>query len=103
VLVTERFISSLVVYNPSELAADPTGVPYAPGTEPPLKVPDIYYTDIAAGYTFPTKTRIQFTLMNTFNREPPILYQNNVSNVNTDVNTYDVLGRRWSLQFTQKF
>jgi hypothetical protein len=39
---------------------------------------------------------------NVFNRQPPIFYANNVTNANTDVATYDVLGRRWYISFTQK-
>jgi outer membrane receptor protein involved in Fe transport len=44
-----------------------------------------------------------FGIQNAFNRQPPLFYSNNVTNANTDVSTYDVLGRRWYVGFTQKF
>ena len=41
--------------------------------------------------------------MNLNNRVPPIFYQNNVINANTDVSTYDTIGRRWFVGIEQKF
>jgi len=70
---------------------------------PTLKIPNIYYVNFSLGYTFPTNTKLQVGMMNINNREPPIFYQNNVLNANTDVSTYDVLGRRWFVGFEQKF
>ena len=37
------------------------------------------------------------------NNQPPILYQNNVTNANTDVETYDTIGRFFFGSITQKF
>ena len=37
-------------------------------------------------------TKVQFTVDNLTNEEPPLLYQNNVLNSNTDVSTYDLVG-----------
>ncbi|MDB6104800.1 MAG: TonB-dependent receptor, partial [Gammaproteobacteria bacterium] len=36
-------------------------------------------------------------------KQPPIMYSNNVLNSNTDVQTYDTLGRRFFLSVQQKF
>src|SRR6185312_6074536 len=70
------------------------GSPVA-GTDVRVFLPNVWYTNFSVGYNLPTNTRIQAGFDNIFNRQPPILFQNNVVNANTDVNTYDVLGRRW--------
>lgn len=101
-LITGRYIGSLVVHDPSRTGLDPNGNPYAPGTEPDLKISSVFYTDITIGYTFPTNTKLQFGVHNLSDKQPPIFYQNNVNNVNTDVNTYDVIGRQLFLGFNQK-
>jgi outer membrane receptor protein involved in Fe transport len=92
-LVTGRYIHSLVVH-------DPDG---APGVQPDLEVGSIMYWDLTLGYTFPTQTKIQLGGMNITDKQPPILYQNNVLNANTDVSTYDTLGARWFASIQQKF
>ncbi|MBS0566296.1 MAG: hypothetical protein JSS59_02640, partial [Proteobacteria bacterium] len=40
---------------------------------------------------------------NVGDRQPPILYQQNVANANTDVNTYDTIGRFFWGKITIKF
>ena len=93
-LVTEQWIGKLTI---------PNGDPNAPAPlNTTLDIPNIYYTNASLGYNFPTKTFIQVGMDNVFNRQPPIFYANNVTNANTDVATYDVLGRRWYISFTQK-
>jgi outer membrane receptor protein involved in Fe transport len=92
-LVTARYVGKLQVN-------DPDG---APGIQPPLDVSQITYIDLTLGYNFPTNTRVQLGATNLTDRQPPILYQNNVLNANTDVSTYDTLGRRWFVGVTQKF
>jgi hypothetical protein len=42
-------------------------------------------------------------MQNMFDKLPPIFYQNNVTNANTDVQTYDTLGRRWLVSVQQTF
>lgn len=69
----------------------------------PLKTGAISYLDLTLGYEFPTKTRIQIGVQNLTDKQPPIMYQNNVLNANTDVSTYDTLGRRYFLGVNQKF
>ncbi len=40
---------------------------------------------------------------NIFDKQPPLLYLNNVLNANTDVSTYDLLGRYYHASVTVKF
>ena len=96
-LLTARYIHKLVLKNPSALGVDENGNPY-----PDLQIPSFTYLDMTLGYAFPTKTKIQIGVRNLTDKQPPILYQNNVTNANTDVNTYDTLGRQWWVGFSQK-
>ena len=94
-LLTEQWIGKLDL---------PDGAPNPPpGESSVINIPNIYYTNFSVGYNFATNTHVQAGFENLFNRQPPIFYQNNVTNANTDVSTYDVLGRRWFIGFTQKF
>ena len=97
-LITERYIGSLVITNPSVTGITATGAPY-----PPYPIGSVLYTDITLGYTFPTNTHLQAGVKNVSDKQPPIFYQNNVTNANTDVETYDTIGRQWWVGFTQKF
>ncbi|HVY82047.1 MAG TPA: TonB-dependent receptor [Steroidobacteraceae bacterium] len=92
-LLTLRYVGKLEV-------TDPDGaIPNAP----PLKISAYTYTDLTVGYNFPTNTRVQVGAINLMDKQPPLFYQNNVINANTDVSTYDTLGRRWFIGLTQKF
>jgi outer membrane receptor protein involved in Fe transport len=97
-LITERYIGSLVITNPSVTGLTATGAPY-----PPYPIGSVLYTDVTLGYTFPTQTHLMVGIRNLSDKQPPIFYQNNVTNANTDVNTYDTLGRQWWVGFVQKF
>lgn len=93
-LLSLRYIHSLEVLEPSGGDVD---------TNPPLKIGSMTYVDATVGYTFPTDTKIQIGGTNLTDKDPPILFQNNVLNANTDVSTYDLLGRRWYVGISQKF
>jgi iron complex outermembrane recepter protein len=94
-LASEQWIGKLVL---------PNGDPSPPPMSSAIFIPNIYYTNLSAGYTFgPTKTKLQIGVLNALNRQPPIFYQNNVINANTDVSTYDTIGRRWFVGIEQKF
>ncbi len=97
-LLTEQYIGGLVIDNPSVTGITATGAPY-----PPYEIGSLVYTDIMVGYTFPTNTHLQAGVRNLSDKQPPIFYQNNVTNANTDVETYDTIGRNWWVGFTQKF
>ncbi|MDB6088693.1 MAG: TonB-dependent receptor [Gammaproteobacteria bacterium] len=93
-LVTEQWLGKLTI---------PGGQPNAaPPVSTDIAIPNIYYTNFSVGYNFPTNTHVQAGVDNAFNRIPPLFYMNNVINANTDVATYDVLGRRWYVSFLQK-
>jgi len=92
-LLTLRYIHSLKVN-------DPDGGLIG---EPPLEISSRTYVDATVGYTFPTDTKVQIGGINLTDKDPPILFQNNVTNANTDVSTYDLLGRRWYIGVSQKF
>jgi outer membrane receptor protein involved in Fe transport len=68
-----------------------------------LDIPSVTYLDLTLGYSFASNTRLQAGVQNLTDEEPPFFYQNNVTNANTDVSTYDVLGRQWYLGVTQRF
>lgn len=92
-LVSVRYIHSLKVNGPDGGLTD----------EGPLEIGSMTYVDATFGYTFPTDTKIQVGGINLGDKVPPLLFQNNVTNANTDVSTYDLLGRRWYVGVTQKF
>jgi outer membrane receptor protein involved in Fe transport len=100
-LLTVRYIHNI------ELKEADGCLPNCPGgatdPNPTVSIPSFTYFDLTVGYTLPTKTRIQAGVINLGDKDPPILYQNNVLNANTDVSTYDTLGRRWFVGVTQKF
>ncbi len=76
----------------------------APGEQPALKIGSHIYHDAAVGYSYePTKTSLQIGVENVFDKLPPFLYQNNVTNANTDVETYDTVGRYFFVKLTQSF
>lgn len=69
-----------------------------------LRVPSIVYNYAQVGYTIePINTHIAFGVDNVFDKQPPLFYQNNVINANTDVNTYDTIGRFYYMQASVKF
>ena len=75
-----------------------------PGIQPALEIGSRIYHDAAVRYSYdPTKTSIQVGVENVFDNLPPLLYQNNVTNANTDVETYDTIGRYFFVKLTQSF
>jgi outer membrane receptor protein involved in Fe transport len=102
-LLTGRYLDKIVVPNPTRSGKDPTGVPYAPGTEPPLPIASQTYFDFEVGVALPHQVRFQLGVRNLTDKQAPVLYQNNVTNANTDVNTYDTLGRQYFATLGAKF
>ncbi len=93
-LVAVRWIDSVNL-------TDPDGFP---GIQPDLRIASQIYWDTTVGYTLPsTGTRFQLGVNNMWDNQPPILFQNNVTNANTDVETYDTIGRFFFGSITQKF
>jgi outer membrane receptor protein involved in Fe transport len=92
-LLSARYIHSLELL-------DPDG---APGIQPSLDVPSKTYVDLSVGYTFNDNLSARVSIDNLTNEEPPILYQNNVLNSNTDVSTYDLIGTYYRVSLGYKF
>jgi iron complex outermembrane recepter protein len=62
------------------------------------------YNNISAGYNIEQiNTQVQVGVDNVTDKQPPIFYQNNVVNANTDVTTYDTIGRFYWARLTVKF
>jgi len=91
-----RFIDSIVLLLPSGGAVDPAD-------NPPLPIDSFVYLDLYFGYTINDSIKVSLSATNLSDEQPPLLYQNNVTNANTDVNTYDTLGRRYAISATYKF
>jgi iron complex outermembrane recepter protein len=91
-----RFIDDIVLLLPS-------GGAIAPEDNPPLPIDSFVYLDLYFGYTVNDNLKVSLTGTNLSDEQPPLLYQNNVTNANTDVNTYDTLGRRYAISATYKF
>ena len=64
----------------------------------------ITYHNASLGYSIePINTFVSVGIDNIFDKQPPLLYLNNVLNANTDVSTYDLLGRYYHASVTVKF
>jgi iron complex outermembrane recepter protein len=62
------------------------------------------YHSFTFGYTAePINTQFQIGIDNAFDKQPPIYFQNNVTNANTDVRTFDTVGRYYWARATVKF
>jgi outer membrane receptor protein involved in Fe transport len=108
---TTRYIGG-VTLGYANAGLGPSGVGPGPGSDPynslvnsPVQhYPSVTYSNFSAGYNIePINTFVQVGVDNLFDRQPPILYQNNVLNANTDVNTYNTIGRFYRASVTVKF
>jgi len=62
------------------------------------------YNDVSFGYNVePLNTRIDVGVNNLFDKQPPVLYANNVLNANTDPSDFDLMGRYFWARVTVKF
>jgi outer membrane receptor protein involved in Fe transport len=98
-MLQAQYIDSVVIHNPATQNFALFGQP-----NPDLHVGSVVYLNATLGYTVKkTNTKVQFGMQNITDKQPPIMYMNNVTNSNTDVATYDLLGRRFFVSFVQKF
>jgi outer membrane receptor protein involved in Fe transport len=59
---------------------------------------------VSLGYTIqPINTTLQIGVDNVFDKQPPMMFQNNTINGNTDVNTFDTIGRFYWMNVNVKF
>jgi outer membrane receptor protein involved in Fe transport len=94
-----QYIDSVVIHTPATQSPAVVGQP-----NPDLRIPSMIYMNTTVGYTVKqTKTKLLLGMQNIADKQPPIFYMNNVTNSNTDVATYDLLGRRWFVSIQQKF
>jgi outer membrane receptor protein involved in Fe transport len=104
---TTRYIHSVTVgYANADLG--PSGLitgSYTPNPiGPALHFPSVTYNNFSVGYNIePMNAFVQVGVDNVFDRQAPIMYLNNVLNANTDVNTYDTVGRFYRASFSIKF
>lgn len=78
----------------------------ADGTFPNVVVPygASTYHNLQVGYQIePINARVELGVDNVFDKQPPILFQNNVTNGNTDPVTFDTVGRYYWARFSVKF
>jgi outer membrane receptor protein involved in Fe transport len=69
-----------------------------------LKYGATVYNDMSIGYNIaPINTRLDFGINNVFDKQPPLLYANNVLNANTDPSDFDLMGRYFWARVTVKF
>ena len=62
------------------------------------------YHNITGGYNIePLNTRVDIGIDNLSDKQPPVVYQNNALNGNTDPNTFDTVGRFYWARVTVKF
>jgi iron complex outermembrane recepter protein len=94
--IAARFIDNVQLLLPS-------GGAIAPEDNPPLPIASFTYLDLYFGYKVNDNLKVSLTGTNLTDKQPPILYQNNVTNANTDVQTYDTLGRRYAISASYKF
>jgi outer membrane receptor protein involved in Fe transport len=100
-LLSSRYIHHLVVHNAATQSAAVKAGGF-PNVD--LKIPSVTYFDLTLGYSIKaTKTKVQIGVQNLTDKQPSVFYQNNVINADTDVSTYDTLGRRYFVTFNQKF
>ncbi len=64
----------------------------------------VTYHNFQVGYSLPEwKTKVQFGIDNAFDKQPPVLYQNNSLNGNIDERTHDPVGRYFWMNATVTF
>ena len=61
------------------------------------------YLDLSIGFKLMEDLNIQLSADNVTDEEPPLMYQNNVLNSNTDVSTYDLVGPYYRVSLNYKF
>jgi len=69
-----------------------------------LQFGDTWYYDATVAYKYkPTNTKFLIGVDNLSDEQPPLQYANNALNANTDVSTFDTVGRYFFFKLTQTF
>ena len=108
VSLTSRYVHRFVVGtdNPNQPGGCADGAGPAPNGEYSCRLKFGANTthNIAVGYKAEViNTQFRFGIDNAFDKQPPIIYQNNSLNGNTDERTFDVIGRAFWITSTTKF
>jgi outer membrane receptor protein involved in Fe transport len=61
------------------------------------------YHNIEVGYKLPWNMQLRVGIDNAFDKQPPIMYQNNTADGNTDPQTFDTVGRYYWTSLTVNF
>jgi iron complex outermembrane receptor protein len=61
------------------------------------------YHNFEVGYKLPWNMQVRVGVDNAFDKQPPIMYQNNTADGNTDPQTFDTVGRYYWANFTLNF
>lgn len=97
-----RYIGAVKVGWPLNAPEGVSGDPGIPGVV--LKYSPVLYHNLSFGYNLAAyHTRLDVGVNNLFDKQPPLMYQNNVLNSNTDTNTYDTIGRYFFGRVTVTF
>ena len=78
------------------------------GANPPfcyaVAYPSYVLHSVQVGFALPSvNSRFEVGVDNVTDKQPPMMFQNNVLNANTDVNTFDTIGRYYWARYTVKF
>jgi outer membrane receptor protein involved in Fe transport len=104
---TTRYVGPIKIGYPN-VALGPTALATGSYTANPIgpvqHFSSMTTSNFSIGYNIePINTFVNVGIDNIFDRAPPILYQNNVLNADTDVSTYDLIGRYYHASVTVKF
>jgi len=87
-----RYLGAVKVGWPDGAPEGVSGDPGIPGVV--LSYAPVMYHNLSLGYNLAAyHTRFDVGVNNLFDKQPPLMYQNNVLNSNTDTNTYETIGR----------
>jgi outer membrane receptor protein involved in Fe transport len=108
---TTRYIAPITVgyanadLGPSGVGGGSLSDAYNPNPiGPVLHAGAVTYHNASLGYHIePINAFVQVGIDNIFDKQPPLLYQTNVTNANTDVYTYDTVGRFYRASITVNF
>ena len=90
--------SVVVIFGQPELCSNPGGSPQFPDGENTLD--EVWYFDVQASWDAPWNARIAAGIRNVGDEDPPISYSNFANSFDPN---YDIPGRFWYVQYTQKF
>ncbi len=103
---TTRYIHGFVVGGPKTHTCADAGPGQDPDTNPACTFERgaQTYHNVQGGYFYePWKAKLTAGIDNAFDKKPPILYQNNTLNGNTDERTFDTVGRFYWVNLAVSF